>query len=81
MKKQIDIPDKTIELSHGDKVEIYVDEDKINFHFFCDGTGNCFALTMDEINDLMYKDKKTAQEIIDEVVLETEYKDFRNYIR
>lgn len=49
MKKTIEIPDKTIELSHGDKVEIYVRNFEILFSVFCDGTGQAFAIKKEEI--------------------------------
>ena len=53
MKKQIIVPDKTIELSYGDKVDIYVNKKDIDFSFFCDGTGNVFTLTKEELKELI----------------------------
>jgi hypothetical protein len=54
MRKEIRIlPDKTIELSWGDRVEIYVKKNKIEFHFACDGDGNCFELTKDELREML----------------------------
>jgi len=54
MKKQITIiPDKIIELNHHDKVKIYGSKNKITFDFFCDGTGNGFSLTKEEIMELL----------------------------
>jgi hypothetical protein len=54
MKKQIKIiPDKTIELSHGDKVDIYIDKWIVEFRFYCDGTGNIFELTKDELREML----------------------------
>jgi hypothetical protein len=49
MEIKTEIPDKIIELSLGDKVEIYVRKKEVAFHFYCDGTGNCFALTKEEL--------------------------------
>jgi hypothetical protein len=54
MKKAITIiPDKEIQLEHGDKVKIYGNKHKIRFNFFCDGTGNSFCLTKQEIMELL----------------------------
>ena len=50
MKKTIIIPDKEIQLKpYGDKVKIYVNKNTIDFEFCCDGTGNSFTLTKEEI--------------------------------
>jgi len=58
MKKEIKrivtiLPDKVIQLSHADKVEIYVKKKCIEFHFFCDGTGNVFTLTKEELKEML----------------------------
>jgi hypothetical protein len=54
MKKSINIiPDKVIQLEHGDSVRIYGTKNMIEFHFFCDGTGNIFRLTKQEILNLL----------------------------
>lgn len=58
MKKQITrivtiLPDKVIKLSHADKVEIYIKKHCIDFSFFCDGTGNCFTLTKEELKEML----------------------------
>ena len=42
-------PDKEIRLSHGDHVHVYLRDEEIEFDFFCDGTGNKFTITKDEI--------------------------------
>lgn len=52
MKKEIEIPDETIEMAHGDRVNIYVREKDILFDFFCDGTGNCFAIPKEELKEI-----------------------------
>ena len=36
IKKTIEVPDKVIELSHGDRVSIYVRERDILFEFYCE---------------------------------------------
>ena len=53
IKKTIEVPDKTIELSHNDKVEIYIRDRDILFDFSCDGTGNCFAITKKELMEMI----------------------------
>ena len=54
MKKEIKIiPDKTIELSHGDRVDIYIRKRDILFDFFCDGTGNCFTIPKEELKEMI----------------------------
>jgi hypothetical protein len=54
MKKEITIiPDKVIELSHDDKVKIYIKKNNIEFDFFCDGTGNGFSLTKNELKEML----------------------------
>ena len=54
MKKQIKIiPDKRIELSCGDFVEIYIKKNEIEFHFYCDGTGNYFRITKKELKEMI----------------------------
>lgn len=52
IKKTIEVPDKTIELSHNDKVEIYIRDRDILFDFSCDGTGNCFAIPKKELMEM-----------------------------
>jgi len=52
IKKTIEVPDKTIELSHNDKVEIYIRKNDILFDFYCDGTGNCFAISKKELKEM-----------------------------
>lgn len=49
----IEIPDKEIELSHGDKIKIYIKKNSVEFDFFCDGTGNSFELTKDELKEMI----------------------------
>jgi hypothetical protein len=50
MKKSIIIiPDETINLPHGDKVEIYVKKDKLEFNIFSDGSGFNFELPASKI--------------------------------
>ena len=49
MKRQIELPDKTLQLSCGDKVEIFIRKDDVLFSFSCDGTGNSFKLSKDEL--------------------------------
>jgi len=54
MKKEITIiPDKIIELNHHDKVKIYIKKNSIEFDFFCDGAGNSFELTKDELKEMI----------------------------
>lgn len=48
-----EIPDKIIELSQGDIVQIFVRKNKLTFWFSCDGSGNVFELSKDEIKRLM----------------------------
>lgn len=58
MKKQIEIPDKEIQLSHGDKVKIYIRKKNILFFFSCDGTGNCFKLSKEELKEMIAHEKR-----------------------
>lgn len=54
MKKEIVIkPDKVLTLTHGDKVEIYVNKNVVEFHFYCDGTGNFFRISKKELMKLL----------------------------
>lgn len=53
MIKKLIIPDKTIELDHGDKVEIYIRPNSIRFDFACDGTGNSFILNKKELKEMI----------------------------
>jgi hypothetical protein len=48
-----EVPDKEIELSHGDKVWIYIRERDILFEFYCDGTGNCFAIPKRDLKEMI----------------------------
>lgn len=52
MKKILEIPDLTLELSHGDRVNIYVRKKEILFDFFCDETGNYFTLTKQQLMEM-----------------------------
>jgi len=54
MKKNIIVvPDKEIELEHGDSVKIYVKKKEVDFTFCCDGTGNVFSLTKEELKEMI----------------------------
>ena len=55
MKKQIEVPDKIIELEYNDKVKIYIEKNKIRFDFFCDGTGNSFSLSKRQLWEMIKK--------------------------
>jgi len=57
IKKTIEVPDKTIELSHGDHVEIYIRERDLLFDFSCDETGNCFAIPKTELKEMLREKK------------------------
>ncbi len=58
MKKQVEIPDKEIQLSYGDKIRIYIRKNNILFFFSCDGTGNCFTLTKEELKEMIKHEKR-----------------------
>ena len=47
------LPDKIIEMSHGDRVNIYIRERDILFEFYCDGTGNCFAIPKRDLKEMI----------------------------
>jgi len=53
MKKTIELPDMEIKLSHGDKVCITSRKAEVVFDFFCDGTGNSFVLTKEDLRRLI----------------------------
>lgn len=54
MKRKVIIEaDRTIQLTHGDYVNIYVQKNRILFNFFCDGTGNSFSLTKKELRKML----------------------------
>lgn len=51
-KQTIEVPDETIELTQGDRVNIYIRERDILFDFFCDGTGNSFAIPKKDLKEM-----------------------------
>ena len=51
--KAIIVPDKILELKHGDEVRVYTSKNKITFSIFCDGTGFDFSLTKDELKEML----------------------------
>lgn len=48
-----EVPDKIIDLSHGDRVAITVTKKEVRFDMFIDGAGNCFSLSKEELRDLI----------------------------
>lgn len=53
MKKIIEIPDKIIKLEHGDKVEITIRKRDVLFVCHVDGDGCAFALTKEELKEML----------------------------
>lgn len=51
--QKVEMPDKILSLTKGDRVAIYVSNDEFRFDFFCDGTGNTFYLTKKEIREML----------------------------
>jgi hypothetical protein len=47
------IPDRVIEMEKGDKVNIYIRKRDILFSFYCDGTGNCFAIPKEDLKEMI----------------------------
>lgn len=48
-----EVPDKIINLPHGDQANIYIEKDKLCFDIFCDGAGCSFELTKKELKEMI----------------------------
>jgi hypothetical protein len=53
MIKEIEMPDKEIQLDKGDYVKIYIRVNEIVFDFYCNGDGNSFILTKEELKEML----------------------------